>query len=254
MDLKLEAFVRMKEIMAARDRWNMVVQYDGDGGDSAIRTGLWLSLSALIGLKLPLQYEEYMRGVSADVGLFRRHPDESKWYSNPSNCSRDQAAKITLTAYLYDDKKTAAMWLLRMLGRCLFHQNNRIWNDPIKWKMPDIMSPGEWANLMRFWFGRAGWPVLFFLDVATLLQFYMRSKWDGANLVLIDWLYGCSRASTPAIWLCTRYVKHNLSQLEAELRNNYSPVNNGVANLAELYILVVRKQVQDGCINNDRSY
>lgn len=88
-----------------RDKFGLIVQSDGDGGDTAQREGfVWLALF-IRQKKLNLGDPSYVNGRLTfkdtmtllevhQTGIFRRHPDPAHWWSDPSKFSRDQQIPI----------------------------------------------------------------------------------------------------------------------------------------------------------------
>jgi hypothetical protein len=83
----------------------LIVQSDGDGGDTAQREGfVWFGLflrRTKLGLADPsyidlkLSFKDTISLLEIDQsGEFRRHPDPTKWWSDPKKFSRDQQIPI----------------------------------------------------------------------------------------------------------------------------------------------------------------
>lgn len=88
-----------------RDSYGLIVQSDGDGGDTAQREGfVWfaifirrmkLGLGDPNYLNLKLTFEETVALLEVNQsGQFRRHPDPSQWWSDSTKFSRDQQTPI----------------------------------------------------------------------------------------------------------------------------------------------------------------
>lgn len=87
-----------------RDKYALIVQADGDGGDTAQREGfVWFGLfirrkmgladPAYVNLKLSFEETIDLLEVNRS-GEFRRHPDQTQWWSDPKKFSRDQQIPI----------------------------------------------------------------------------------------------------------------------------------------------------------------
>lgn len=88
-----------------RDRYGLIVQADGDGGDTAQREGfVWFGLylrrtklsledPPYVGLKLSFKDTISLLEIGQS-GEFRRHPEPAQWWSDPKKFSRDQQIPI----------------------------------------------------------------------------------------------------------------------------------------------------------------
>jgi len=92
------------------DEYGLIVQKDLDGGDTAQRegfvwTGLWFREHILKDPwpdKLPISFEEAIDLLEINKsGLFRRHPNPTKWWSDPAEFSRDQQTPIVAAMGLW---------------------------------------------------------------------------------------------------------------------------------------------------------
>lgn len=171
----------------------------GDGGDS-LHHYFTSSLRQAIIMKekvapLSSDTKDALRSISlmqaplfalfeVSPGVYVRHPDPSKWYSDPRNTSRDQlTAVIAFTAYCTQKMTSVSVFyrskledlFLACLKRGMFAQNiHPNWVDPrtqtVKRKIPDFLTPDLWTLFAR---GLLGWwslPINLFLDVFILLS------------------------------------------------------------------------------------
>lgn len=103
-----------------RDSWGLIVTQSGDGGDSLRYEGcFWLAYYLRIKLKLEAVYskltvfqvidlvevKKMKDGQPAEgTGVVVRHPDATKWWSDPKNTSRDQTLSAFIIAGIYDQE------------------------------------------------------------------------------------------------------------------------------------------------------
>lgn len=166
------------------DHWGLIVQKDFDGGDSLHRAGSWALVHAIAARKgvdlkerahlaAPVPWLKAVYLFEVRPGVYVRHPDKSKWYSNPDTTSRDQLvpAIIALGAHKQFWKLADVEW--QILKRGFFAQNiYRNW-EPVetqKKKIPDtfLFCLGI---LIRAWGYRALplYPLLLVLDFVDLI-------------------------------------------------------------------------------------
>lgn len=84
------------------DDYKLIVQRDMDGGDTAQREGFcWFGMYLLSQKNVNLDFDLGLEWKEAVVlleieskGIFRRHPNEKEWWSDPKKFSRDQLIPI----------------------------------------------------------------------------------------------------------------------------------------------------------------
>lgn len=177
------------------DKFDLISQSKesgSDGGDSAHRFSLIFVSLKLLGYKtwvdgssLDDYYYKAMYAYEKQKDLYVRHPDPSKWYSNPLNCSRDQLSRLTQAMLVMDDKeriKGVAKGLLKRFG---FNQNiypNHSVPGDAKYikKIADIATPSQVrdiiAGLTNNWFDNN--IVLPILDIGKFADIYFAKKDD----------------------------------------------------------------------------
>lgn len=261
-----------KALEPFRDSRGALVQRDGDGGDSAYRTALYICLMFLSGNQKSAgyQWDLWLKNFCVAPGLFRRHWDEKKWYSNPNNFSRDQFEKSFLAMLLLDWRMTLVTVARQFLFRLSFHQNIHKGTDceGMKcYKMPDLIGIGEIRNLIRtffllywaIWFAvcfkiPGGFMIALFvpylilcaLDLGFVADLYFRKKqtWDYDSLMAIDLAYAQKRTPTPvSIWAASEYLKTDWKE---RILHNYSATANDIKSLGEFYVEVVEKILNKG--------
>lgn len=220
------------------DELGLIVQRDKDGGDSVYRNSLYAIINN------DRTHWEWTKALcEVEPGIWVRHPNKNQWYSSPSNCSRDQVAKAMLAAAVFNDKITIKRWLIKQASRFFLHQNNRVFNDVSKWKMPDIMAPNEWANIIR---GLNLWvlyPVLIILDTFLLGDLYFRQKntWDYDSLLAINIWYANKRYVTPTAKLTALIYKN--TDYANRIQYNFCRTDNDICPLGQDYVKFMKENL-----------
>ncbi|MBL7671957.1 MAG: hypothetical protein JNM39_15825 [Bdellovibrionaceae bacterium] len=169
------------------DTYGIIVQKDFDGGDSLHREGMYhfgktIRFSALKNEIFIEDVEASRQPASANdetgeiledgrlekniidkfevsPGIYVRHPDPKKWYSNPDTTSRDQL--LPVIAYCAAKKDYPRLWRLfkASLFRGFFAQNLlRIGEGETEKKVPDPMH----LNLAQFIRAGGWWTAPFY--------------------------------------------------------------------------------------------
>ncbi len=221
------------------DKLGLYVQANGDVGDSSHRTGLAASLLCMLGFRRESNDIIYniLSNLEISDGIYIRHPESefSEWAHLPTNFSRDQASRVIL-AYAVNGnsacKSAIRRWLLAMAKRGFFHQNHM---DPVDkvLRPPDIMSPGEWRNVIRgldLWWA---YPALLLLDLFFIGDIYFRKPWDGASLYVPDLKFALMKYWTPSAWIANKL--NDRTPWLKEVLNNHAEENNGCVELRPLF-------------------
>lgn len=217
-------------------RNGIIVQMDGDSGDSCQRVGTFLFLTWILGEKNVALASQMFWELQSSRGRFRRTNDLKHWGSRPSNLSADQMSVIRLAMSAHEYKVfNDTYW--QQLKRFGFHQNFlKGTDDPDeKWKIPDIMRPEELACFIRHNRIWVLWPLVFVIDILSLLFLLYRDpqSWDADNMHAQKSYYSVLFMPTPVAKLAfALYTKTNyLDRIE----NYYSAKNNGIPPMFELY-------------------
>jgi hypothetical protein len=165
------------------DAYAIIVQKDLDGGDSLHREGLyafgkWLRYNREANSfhidEIPERQDpgKIMDKFEVQPGIYVRHPDPNKWYSNPDTTSRDQL--IAVIAYCAAYKDYPRLWRLfkAVAGRGFFAQNVlRNGDVPKQWKVPDTML-GHLGLFIRAggWWTAPLYPLLYVTDALDLMS------------------------------------------------------------------------------------
>lgn len=215
----------------------MYVQADGDVGDATHRTGLASGLNGLLGNYEKAYKIKFTLVENCEIrsGIWVRHPGghQPDWSNQETNMSRDQVCRVMFAMAVLGEKSIIKRWLFEMAKRGFLHQNNR---DPVDkvWRPRDIMTIGEWRNIIR---GLNLWilyPLLVIFDAVFLIEIPIRSKWDGGSILYPDIYFATKKMPTPFAFLA-KYVIKNTTCLE-EIMNNHDPIHkNGCAELQVLF-------------------
>lgn len=253
------------DIYKRLDQHSLVVQKDGDQGDSAYRSAIFAFLLHAVNHPQAKEYYDVMiHNLSVEEGIFRRTAELSHWGSNPNNLSRDQAAAILLAAAVNNDQDTIDAFnehayarkelleipkygsALNMLNTIVaFHQNVHPGTDaPDSFrKIPDLFGINQSSNEIRM--KRQWWkyPVLVIRDLGFLFDLHARKKqlWDYDSLMAKDLIYANMVMPTPASLLARKLYKK--TDYIERIRINYADENNGIEPLGELYEYVCRKYI-----------
>lgn len=255
----------VEDVFERTDEYGLVVQRDGDAGDSAYRSAIFSFLLKMV--KHPSSNEYFLNMIhqlTVVPDVYCRTPNPLHWGHNPNNLSRDQAAALMLAATVNDsplvvegfynkcydrkDLKDIPKYgiVLKFLNPIVgFHQNIHPGTDaPDSFrKVPDPVGIGEARNEIRRkrqWFK---YPLLVLKDIGFLIDLKLRKNqlWDFDSLFAKELIYANENMPTPFSLLARRL--YSQTDYIARIRNNYADTNNGVEPLGELYELVCRKYI-----------
>lgn len=253
------------DVFARLDQYGLVVQADGDEGDSAYRSAIFAFLLRAVGH--PKAFPFYANMISKLMivdGVYSRTANPLSWGHNPNNLSRDQAAALMLAGSVFQDHSGIDAFyrkcyerselkdipkygkLLSVLNPIVgFHQNIHPGTDaPENFrKIPDVVGISEARNEIRR--KRQWWkyPLLVIRDIGFLidLKFRKNQLWDFDSLYAKDLIYANENMPTPFSLLARKLYKR--TDYIDRIRFNYSDVNNGIEPLGELYEYVARKYI-----------
>lgn len=210
------------------DKWNLIV-YQGDGGDSANRTLCYLVVQSWEDNPADLWMSGSMVMFTHPwlPGIHRRHPDETKWYSQWNRMSRDQTVPLLIACAEYDMPMYAVRYILGHLTRLFLFTTNIIDNGIMTgpYKIPDPTGPDFWALEIRalpLILGLLCYPLLLVFDLyslfsAVFLRFFNRSQNDVINHVMMS-IHNQRRIPTPFSWL-TNVLVNSAGDLQQRLDN-----------------------------------
>ncbi|MGE0528435.1 MAG: hypothetical protein AB7P49_15300, partial [Bdellovibrionales bacterium] len=213
------------------DAYAVIVQQDGDGGDTLHREGMyafgkWLRYTSetntLLVEEIPQRRDpaSILDKFEVRPGTYVRHPDPTSWVSNPETTSRDQLIPVIAYCAAYADYPR--LWrLFKAVAKRGFFAQNFIKNGPGKTqrKIPDTML-GHLGLFIRAggWWTAPLYPVLLITDslrlVNTLMNLIPLHKKDGEatfrwknmgdvddNNTIISHLVAARFKPTPISWL-----------------------------------------------------
>jgi len=167
------------------DKYNLITQKlstGGDAGDSCHRTMNVLACLKLSGEAYsfdnkPIE-DSYIRcfgDFHIGDGEYRRHPDQTRWYSLPENFSRDQCIMLLWAMLTFDDPEAAHEAFDGFKSRRFMNQNTHpnyyMPGEPgYRQKIADPMTPGQWALLLRAMGNKLFYPIVCMLDIFMLID------------------------------------------------------------------------------------
>jgi hypothetical protein len=209
------------------DLKGLPVQRDGDGGDCAQRIGM-ITFGRFLNRDGNIyQLNQWLSKITMDDGQFVRHPDPTKWYSNPKNFSRDQTRSLVMAMGAYGLKDQLKANLVQLIKSFGFYPNiypNYVSPGDSGYvkKVPDIASPEHYAEYIRAFYASgdkrmlALYPVVLLGDCFKLLGalidvFYTDkdlTRTDDVNSIMSH-LQALRWMPTPLSWLARKiYTKY----------------------------------------------
>jgi hypothetical protein len=179
------------------DSYAIITQQDGDAGDALHREGMyafgkWLRYDGLTNTILVSESpdrqdpKQIMSKFEIAPGVYVRHPDRAKWYSDPETVSRDQLVPVIAFCGAYEDYPRLWRLFSAVAKRGFFAQNTlRIGDGDKNWKVPDTMI-GTLGLFIRAggWYTAPLYPILFVTDTADLIGTLFESiplHWEERN-------------------------------------------------------------------------
>lgn len=218
------------------DAYAIISQKNGDGGDSLHREAMYAfgqalrydSTQQIVYVGEPATSprptpQAILSRFEVAPGIYVRHPDPSRWASDPSTTSRDQLVPVIAYCAAYRDYPRLARLFTAVAERALFAQNlfrvGRLNEGPRPLKIPDTML-GTLGLFIRAggWWTAPLYPVLFLTDSADLIATVLnaipihweeknrRLRWseardvDDNNTIIAD-LVNSHFKPTPISWL-----------------------------------------------------
>lgn len=180
------------------DNFDMLTQNresGADGGDSTHRFSVAFVALKLLGSKTwldgktPLDdyYNKAMLEYEVKKDNYARHPDKSKWYSNPLNFSADQMSRIQQAMLVMKDKERIKGVAKGFIKRFGFNQNIypnfAVPGDAnYKKKVPDVIRPSQIADLIAgLTDSKFATPVLYALDMFKFVDVVLARRDDNIS-------------------------------------------------------------------------
>lgn len=164
------------------DSYALIVQQDGDGGDTLQREGMyafgkWLRYNSADNTvyinAIPERRDtaKIFDKLEVKPGIYVRHPDPNKWYSNPKTTSRDQMIPVLAYCAAYEDYPRLWRLFKATAQRGMFSQNiKRAGAGHKEFKVPDTFL-GHLSLFIRaggYWTAPF-YPLLFLTDSVSLV-------------------------------------------------------------------------------------
>ena len=151
------------------DSHGLIVQADGDGGDTAQRTGMFYYV-----YHDPEAFERALDLLEISPGVYVRHPYQENFRSDPNRFSRDQQRPIVIAMGEYGMNER----LERLFKAHVFRLG--------KYQNADYIGPvnvGEYIRALKI---QALYPVLVFTDLALVWGSLEVAFWGGRNPDEVD--------------------------------------------------------------------
>ena len=245
-----------KTLFGYRDSNGMLVQKDGDGGDSAYMTALAAGLLILDDdyYAADIIFESLLQ-CNQKPGIWSRYPKTplDRWYENPNNFSRDQADTVDWCLSIFSIKldSLSAQGLQKQMWRNRiknwgFHQNIHIGTDVPEGsnglKIPDITSLESIANLIRSKNWWMAYPILTVLDLTLLISLCLRyTSWDTDCMLARNMIL--SRIKFPTIFRYIAVKIYKLTNYKERIKNYFYKTGNSIEPLGDLYQKICKKYI-----------
>ena len=180
--------------------WPEPWTYDnGDAGDCAHNTGFNRFLRYCKFKNDPDQLNREQNKFAQELDMledpkkrnnYRRHPDETYWYSRSNNFSRDQQRPLVMAMGALKQKKRLFGLIWEQVKRFGLYQNNRHPDETRGWKMPDVPAPNHIGEYIRAIYMLGGvfkliavlYPVLVVCDMCGFIgTLFARKDWVNPN-------------------------------------------------------------------------
>lgn len=142
------------------DEYGLIVQADGDGGDTAQRMGMYGFALALTG-EVPsnnFSFSRALRSLEIEPGVCVRHPFQTDFRSDPKHFSRDQQDPLIIAAGAWENRSFVKRMFVSQIKRLFTYQNK------------DIGGPataGIYIRALNAWYL---WPLLLLCDLQLLFN------------------------------------------------------------------------------------
>lgn len=231
-------------IFRSFDGWGLIVKTTSKDGGDACHKSCHFIISNFYSRSLRPSIRDFYQLVIDQLktksGLFIRHPDPDKWYSETNRFSRDQLTPLLIAMSLMGDKKELLGIFKKHLKRALLFawntRHNWVYLDRGEhfrkhpeveyrpgWKLPDVTGPEIWAIYIRGFYLVWLYPLLIFCDLFTLggaiITRLKKKRDDVSNHVAICYLASLIM-TTPVMRLA--YLVNSERDLSEKLRRYWS--------------------------------
>lgn len=199
-----------------RDEYGLIVQADGDGGDTCQRTGMyWFGRFLNDGKWLESTAWAFMaEAVKLEVepGILVRHPHQQNFRppetfrSDPRTTSRDQQDPLVVALGALEPTNFGGK---KSLLTRIFKKHMSRWYMAFKYQNADIANPSTWSVYIRAFNAKWAYPFLFLADLGflfgSLIVWTQRNPDDTDDLNNIVRLTQAAIVMpTPVSWLARR--------------------------------------------------
>ena len=238
-----------------RDRFGLITQANGDGGDSCNRLAHYYAALAILNVPCDDINRHPLDGFYISVqrltarlpfGRYRRHADTSMWYGDMDNVTRDQMSPMIATMVLFGTTELLRAHVALRVKRAMLHFST---HDQIegaagyRLKLPDLPSPTEFANIIRGLKLKLLYPLLSLLDLALLHEAKVANAANiGEGQLLLNVAVALSTETTWAARKAAATLETKTDELAKGLRSYYAegPWCNGIVPLGELMVQVLK--------------
>jgi hypothetical protein len=233
------------------DAYALISQQDGDVGDSLHREGMYAfgkkllydrANNTLVINEVPARRDpaRIMDQFEVEPGIYVRHPDPTRWSSNPETTSRDQLIPVLAYCAAYQDYPRLWRLFKATAARGFFAQNVLdTGEDETVHKVPDTMI-GHLGLFIRAggWWTAALYPVLFLTDAADLAATVWEAipvHWEetGKKLRSRDLGDVDDNNAVIAHLMAAKFKPTPLSWLNRQIYATLRPINYGNTKLGE---------------------
>jgi len=202
------------------DAHDLIVQADGDGGDTAQRTGMFYYLS-----HDPERFAQALDLLEVYPGIYVRHPAQEGFRSDPGRFSRDQQRPLIIALGKYG--MTNRLW--RMFSGHVLRMG--------KYQNMDVIGPIGIGEYIRAFDAKILYPLLLATDINLFLSsFYLviEASFDPDNVDdnnhVMTLLQARDVMPTPLSWLARQaYLHFRPKNLGNSVLGKSHPVHGALA-------------------------
>jgi len=191
-----------------RDSLGLIVQADGDGGDTCQRTGMyWFGRFVNDGKWLESTSRQFMAEATkleVGPGILVRHPEQPDFRSDPQSTSRDQQDPLVVALGVLEPLSPVGKQK-QLLNRIFRAHKDRFF----KYQNKDIANPQTFGLYIRAFKAKWAYPFLFLTDLGLLFNAFVaptqRNPDDTDDLNhIVRLTQAAIIMPTPVSWLARR--------------------------------------------------